>query len=272
MTDDKPNESDAGAARSDWKRLFLRGLALLLPTVLTILILVKAYHFVDEYVIRHVNGGIQQVLENVGFDEVFGPKDPEKAPQVPPNGQVGPWVGVPMRFFFYRVLGFLVSILFVCMAGLLIGTLVGRRVWHAIESRLMRFPVIRFVYPFIRQVTDFVFSERKLAYRSVVVVEYPRKGVWSVGFLTGAGFPSLQKAVPHELVSVFVPSSPTPMTGYLIFVRAEDISPLDITVDEAFRLVVSGGVIKPGDQRMFTRPGRQKRIESPTSQQTDENA
>ncbi len=271
MTDHKPNESGGEATRSEWKRLFLRGLALLLPTVLTILILVNAYHFVDEYVIRHVNGGIQQVLESAGFDEVFGPKDPEKAPQVPPNGQVGPWVGVPMRFFFYRVLGFLVSILFVCMAGLLIGTLVGRRAWHAIETRLMRFPVIRFVYPFIRQVTDFVFSERKVAYHSVVAVEYPRKGVWSVGFLTGPGFASLQKATPQDLVSVFVPSSPTPMTGYLVFVPAEDVIPLDITVDDAFRLVVSGGVIKPGNRRTLTRPARQKQVGSPAGPQTDEN-
>ena len=160
----------------------------------------------------------------------------------------------PVWWFFHRAFGFVVSILFVCAVGLLIGTLVGRRVWHAVESRLMRFPVIRFVYPFIRQVTDFVFSERRLAYRSVVAVEYPRKGLWSIGFLTGSVFPSLQKATPQKLVSVLMPTSPTPMTGYLLFVPEEDTIPLDITVDEAFRLVISGGVIRPGDRTVTIGP------------------
>ncbi|HUW56310.1 MAG TPA: DUF502 domain-containing protein [Planctomycetota bacterium] len=244
MTQHTPTENGSASVRGDWKRMFLRGLALLLPTVLTVLILVKAYQFIDTYLIQYVNSevyGIGALLKRVGFYEVFTPK------------MYSGWllrnlVITPIWWFFHYAFGFVLSMLFVCAVGLLIGTLVGRRAWHAVESRLMRFPVIRFVYPFIRQVTDFVFSERRLAFRSVVVVEYPRKGLWSIGFLTGTSFPSLQKAIPQRLVSVLVPTSPTPMTGYLVFVPEEDIIRLDITVDEAFRLVISGGVIRPSDR------------------------
>ena len=251
MTQEKSPESGSEPVHSDWKRMFLRGLALLLPTVLTVLILVKAYQFIDTYLIQYVNSeefGIRALLEHIDFYSVFEPDDYEKP-------LVKYLLITPVWWFFHHAFGFVLSILFVCAVGLLIGTLVGRRAWHAIESRLMRFPVIRFVYPFIRQLTDFVFSERRLAFRSVVAIEYPRKGLWSIGFLTGSGFPSLQKVTPRRLVSVLMPTSPTPMTGYLLFVPEEDVIPLDITVDEAFRLVISGGVIRPGDREIVvTRP------------------
>jgi uncharacterized membrane protein len=110
----------------------------------------------------------------------------------------------------------------------------------------MRFPIIRFIYPLFRQVTDFVFSERRLQFQTVVAIEYPRRGIWSIGFLTGHGFDAIERRVGQRLVSVFVPSSPTPMTGYLVFIPEEDVRPISITVEEAFRLVLSGGVIRPG--------------------------
>jgi uncharacterized membrane protein len=136
----------------------------------------------------------------------------------------------------------------------------------------MRFPIIRFIYPFIRQVTDFIFSERRVSFRTVVAVEYPRKGCWSIGFTTGKGLEAIEKRAGRELMSVFIPSSPTPMTGYVIFVSIEDAIVLDLTVDEAFRLVISGGVIKPEAYREFVQSAQGKRREihaMPSSAITD---
>jgi uncharacterized membrane protein len=226
------------------QRLFVRGLALLLPTVLTIFLLVKAYQFIDQTLIRYVNAGIHDVLTRVGFYEVFDPTAYS-------NWFVKNLLIIPVKWFFDTAFAFVLSILFIYAVGLFIGTLLGRRMWQAVESRLMRFPVIRFVYPFIRQVTDFIFSERDVSFRSVVAVEYPRKGVWSIGFTTGRGLAPIEKRAGRELVSVFIPSSPTPMTGYVVFTPAEEVVTLDMTVDEAFRLVISGGVIKPEEYRRF---------------------
>ena len=105
------------------------------------------------------------------------------------------------------------------------------------------------MYPYVKQVVDFFFSdERPIKFNRVVAVEYPRKGIWSVGFLTGDSLPSIQTKL-GESVTVFVPSSPTPFTGYTITIRREDIIELPLTVEEAIRFAVSGGVLVPDHQR-----------------------
>jgi uncharacterized membrane protein len=106
--------------------------------------------------------------------------------------------------------------------------------------------------------TDFVFSERKVHFRSVVAIEYPRKGTWTIGFLTGRGFEALEKKTTAGLVAVFVPSSPTPVTGWVVFVAEQDVIQLDITVDDALRLMISGGVILPGHQANAGEEGRKE--------------
>ena len=256
MTQDASSEQSREGHKIGRKRLFVRGLALLLPTVLTVLILVKAYQFIDEYFIRYVSAATRAGLRGLGFYEVF-------RPEAYTNAAVRILVITPVRWFFDYAFGFVLSVLFFYMVGLLIGTLLGRRVWHVLESRLMRFPVIRFVYPLVRQMTDFVFSERKVQFRSVVAIEYPRKGVWSIGFLTGRGFDALERRTRGPLVAVFIPSSPAPVTGWVVFVPEEDVVQLDISVDDALRLVVSGGVIMPGRAPDLAGPGVQGRIELP---------
>jgi uncharacterized membrane protein len=235
MTQDASKEKPAERPKTGKKRLFLRGLALLLPTVLTVLILVKAYQFVDENFIGFVSTRVRAVLTKVGFYDVSSP-EPE---------------------FFDHAFALVLCVLFFYVVGLLIGTLLGKRLWHGVESRLMRLPVIRSVYPMIRQMTDFVFSERKVQFRSVVAVEYPRKGMWTIGFLTGRGFEGLEKQTVQGLIAVFVPSSPMPVTGWVVFVPEQDVIQLNITVDEALRLMISGGVILPGQRAGAGEEGRE---------------
>ena len=227
------------AAGPTWKRLFFRGLALLLPTVVTAWLLVQAYVFVEGVLIYPVNAGIRALLKAVGFYRFFG------------AGIDYAWavkwlVVAPVRWFFENAFGIIISVLLLCVVGLAVGTFLGRRLWNVVEKRMDHVPLVRFVYPFVREVTDFVFTERKVAFHAVVLVQYPREGIWAVGFVTGQGFDALEKSVGKPLVSVFVPCSPTPMTGYLVFVPSEDVVALDISIDDAFRLIMSGGVIVPG--------------------------
>jgi uncharacterized membrane protein len=104
---------------------------------------------------------------------------------------------------------------------------------------------MRFIFPYVKQVTDFLFNERAVGSRQVVAVEYPRPGVLSIGFVTGRAFAAVEKRLGAESLVVFVPCSPTPMTGYIIFVRKDEVVYLPMSMEEALKTLASGGVIKP---------------------------
>jgi len=145
-----------------------------------------------------------------------------------------------------HVLGFLIAIILVYFTGFFLASFIGRTSWRATEGLLARIPLIRAVYSNVKQVTDFLLSERTVEFSTVVAVQYPRKGIWSLGLRTGAPLDSLQERVSDRLVTVFMPSSPTPFTGYVIQVPVEDVIDLNMTLDDALRFAISGGVIKPG--------------------------
>jgi uncharacterized membrane protein len=118
------------------------------------------------------------------------------------------------------------------------------------ESYVVRLPVLRKIYPGAKQVSEFFFSEGKVEFRRVVAVEFPRKGLWMVGFVTGRGLQGLCSRTGTELLSVFVPFTPAPITGYVVMVARDDAVELDISVDEAFQYVISAGVILPPAERV----------------------
>ena len=146
------------------------------------------------------------------------------------------------------LIGLFVAIIGVYIAGRLLGGFVGRRLYKRIEVFITRVPVFKQVYPYVKQIVDFLFSdEQPIKFNRVVAVEYPRKGIWSVGFLTGGSLKSVaESAGPSR--TIFIPSSPTPFTGYTITVQVEDIIEIPISVDEAIRFAVSGGVLVPDHQ------------------------
>jgi len=148
------------------------------------------------------------------------------------------------------VIGVVVSILLVISLGSLAGGFIGMRVLGSAERALHVIPIVRSVYPYTKQLVDFFLAERKLEFETVVAIQYPRPGVWSVAFVTSSGLRTLREATRRNLISVFVPSSPMPMTGYTIFVPADEVVPLPFSVDEALRVVVSGGVLIPPHERM----------------------
>jgi uncharacterized membrane protein len=116
---------------------------------------------------------------------------------------------------------------------------------------LGRLPVISSVYSSVKQVTDFFFSERSIEYSRVVAVEYPRRGIWSIGFVTSDSMLEITAAAGEPLVSILIPTSPMPVTGYTMSVPRSDVVDLDISIDQAFQFCVSCGVLVP-DQQVVT--------------------
>jgi uncharacterized membrane protein len=147
------------------------------------------------------------------------------------------------------LVGLVVSVLLVLTVGSFAGGLLGRTLLARGDRLLSRVPLVRSIYPYTKQLVDFFLAERSFEFDTAVAVPYPRKGLYSLGFVTSASFETLRRATGKNLITVFVPSSPMPMTGYAIFVPAEEVVPLPITVDEALRTIVSGGVLIPPQER-----------------------
>lgn len=151
--------------------------------------------------------------------------------------------GKELGGYLVNTISFFLTIFFIWTTGFLATHIFGRRLLLSIESILLKVPVLREIYLSVRKFIQF-FTQKK-AFRRVVLVEFPRKGVYSVGFITVEASGEIQEKTPSNVFSVFIPTTPNATTGFLIMVPSEDIIPLDIGVDEAIRLIISGGIIVP---------------------------
>jgi uncharacterized membrane protein len=115
---------------------------------------------------------------------------------------------------------------------------------------LVRMPIIRKIYPGAKQVSEFFFSDKAVEFSRVVAIEFPRKNMWMVGFVTGRGLREISERAGTELLSVFVPFSPAPITGYVVAVPRDEVLDLHITVDEALQYMISAGVVMPPAERV----------------------
>jgi len=212
---------------------FLRGLAVLLPTLLTIWILVWGYNVIQNNVSVHISRGLVWLIVRFQGQE-WGTE--ERLKEILVDGAAG------------SAIGFFIALLLACVVGALLASVVGRALWRIVEAFIMSTPILRGVYPYVKQVTDFVFTqeEQQAMFSRVVAVEYPRKGIWSIGFVTGSGLKRITESVQKEFLTVLIPNSPTPVTGYVIVVPKEQTIALEMTVEEAVRFAVSAGVIAPG--------------------------
>jgi len=228
----------------DFRRFFFRGLAAILPTVLTLALLVWVYSLIDQYFSRYINIAAQRAAYYIwGWCSDINLKDPEQA-----NALRDSVHAIWMRWHLSWV-GFVAAVISIYVFGRFLASFIGRALWHVTERTLVQLPIIKSVYPHIKQVTDFLLAERKMKYSRVVAVEYPRKGLWSIGLVTNRGMRTLDESVQGELLTVFIPSSPTPVTGYTITVRREDVVDLAISIDDALKFTISGGVILPPSQK-----------------------
>ena len=275
-------------AQTNFKRFFIRGLATLLPTVLTIVLLVKCFEFVQDHISKHITEGAIRVMVVIsdGFADVEYPRIDEATKQeyrvshhVPPEVALdaGSADYRDMRLWVLRdrwnklpnsLLGFGLAIILVYIVGRLLASFFGRKLWGLFERTVQQMPGFKQLYPYLKQVTEFLFGENKIEFSRVVLVQYPSKGIWSLGLVTGAGFRHLVDQRKQEFLTLFIPSSPTPVTGYVIHVSKTEVIDLPISIEEALRFTVSGGVIVPGHQEL---PTQMKELASETTR-TDPGA
>ncbi|MCC5824227.1 MAG: DUF502 domain-containing protein [Phycisphaerales bacterium] len=158
-------------------------------------------------------------------------------------------------YWILNLSGFIIAILLIYLAGLLLGNFFGRSIYNRVERLITSVPGFKQVYPHVKQVVDLILGEKKMAFSKVVLVEYPSKDIWTVGFLTGESIRAIDQSAGGRVASIFIPTSPTPFTGFTINVLTERIRPMDMTVEEALRFVITAGVLTPEGADKLPPPG-----------------
>lgn len=144
-------------------------------------------------------------------------------------------------------LGLILTLAIIFVIGALVANVAGRKFLSLGEGILEKIPLLRWFYFSSKQILEAIFISGQDSFRRAVLLEYPRKGIYSIGFITGESIGQLEDSVPDS-VTIFVPTTPNPTSGYLIIAPEEQTIPLAWSVDEAFRVIVSAGVIMPGDE------------------------
>jgi uncharacterized membrane protein len=152
-------------------------------------------------------------------------------------------------------LGLIIAVALLTLIGWVTAGFFGRLFLRISEGILRRMPVVRSIYAWVKQIFETVFHERASPFREVVLIEFPRKGLWRVGFITGRTPGSTQDIVPGGLVNVFLPGTPNAASGFLVLVPVTDIYRVDLTTEEALKLVVSGGIATPPPRIPPLEPG-----------------
>ena len=271
-----------------FRRAVLRGLAVVLPPLLTIVIFVWVGNTVAVYLLEPLEGVTRDVLvwatkdireENEldpveSGDQQLGMKEGVTYVQVGDGSFVPGKVyntvdeyrsvepmpttalGVYQRYVTIRWLKrqwvipifICVFVVLLYLLGRFLAAGVGNFFWSTFERGIARLPLVRNVYSSVKQVTDFMFSERDIEYTRVVAIEYPRKGIWSLGLVTGESLVDIYDAAGESVLSVLIPTSPMPVTGFTVTVKKSEAVDLNITVDQAFQFIVSCGVVIPPQQ------------------------
>jgi uncharacterized membrane protein len=259
--------ADSSKRNGGGMRFFLRGLGVILPSILTLWILMAAFRFVDGNIAAPINAGLRFAVAAVadGSDlEPFRPAPEAVQAEKTRAGRLrldasDPAVrsgviraNVTERWEARRHLDLAGLALATVAVSILVGSAggyIGRRLPAAFDSGMLSVPGIRSAYPALKQVVEFLLGseQQKLSFNRVLTIECPRPRIWSMGLVTGDAAREVRAAV-GDAVTVFVPSSPTPFTGWTVAVPREQVRELPITMDEALRYLVSVGVVVPGDK------------------------
>jgi uncharacterized membrane protein len=209
----KPEPLHPHPLRSRLRNLLFGGLLILAPAYLTVYVLVLLFRFMDGIFAPLIDKTLSTFLEE-------------------------PDIHIPG-------LGILLTLLVIFFLGWLSTRVVGRQMIDGVESFIRRVPVARSVYGATKGVLEAVSRDQADAFKRVVLVEYPRRGIYGIGFVTNG--PARWGQVPHddELIPVFVPTTPNPTSGYLLLVPQRELIECPITIEEGVRMVVSGGILPP---------------------------
>lgn len=196
---------------------FLTGLVVIAPVGLTIWLIWTVVGWVDGFVL----------------------------PLVPANFQPEPYIGINLRG-----VGVIFFLLFTVIIGWIAKGIIGRSMISFAESLVDRMPVVRSIYSGIKQISETVFAQSERTFDQACLVQYPRRGIWAVGFIstTAKGEVSQRAETGGKLLSIFIPTTPNPTSGFLLFFPEEDVIPLDMSVEDAAKLVISAGLVYPSDK------------------------
>jgi uncharacterized membrane protein len=201
-----------------WNRLsnyFLRGLITLLPLLVTIWLLFFMFSFLDG------------ILGNI----------------------IALFIGHPLPG-----LGFIITIGIIFLTGYFATHVFGAKIFQLGEQILFHVPIVKSIYTSAKQINDVLFIHKgSEEYRRACVVEYPRKGIYTVGFVTSDATEEIEKKVKGKLINIFIPNTPTPATGFLIMVPAQEVILLDMRTEAAFKYIVSGGVLQPKAEPLLSK-------------------
>ncbi len=206
---------DTPRLRTTLRRYFTTGLISLLPTVAVVYILL--------FVVGKLKRATDWLIDHLEMD-------------------LGPWTD-----FAFPVVFFFLSLSMVIVVGVISTTLVGRgasRVWQQIIRRI---PILRGVYGAVHQISTALTLRKKHVFKGVVLVQYPQTGLRQIGFVTDTGIKDLEK--DEELISIFLPSTPNPTTGFLFLTTPDHVTYLDISAEEALKMILSGGFLNPTHTR-----------------------
>jgi uncharacterized membrane protein len=252
-----------------YKRVFLRGLATVLPTVLTLWIVLATYAFVDVSIAGPISGSIKAQLvetprgnelvfgvwENLAFLRRATPAPPpaslsaaeqalhwqrelERIEALEPQRRADLRRELDLRF--PKWVGFVLAVVAVFVVGFFMASFLGSWLWGMGESWAVRIPLVKSIYPGAKQLVNFFFSDGGATFQAVVAVEFPRTGLWSIGFLTSENVGEVEAKAGERVRGVYLG---TPAAGQVVLARESEIVPVDMTVDEALKFLMSGGVI-----------------------------
>lgn len=142
-------------------------------------------------------------------------------------------------------LGLVLVLFVVLLTGVIVANFFGRKLVGFGERMLARIPLVRSIYYGVKQVMETMFSGTGKSFRKVVLIEYPRKGVWTLAFLTGEGMHAVCEATGKKIINVFVPTTPNPTSGFFLMLPEEDVMDLNINVDDGLKMIISAGVVVP---------------------------
>ena len=146
-------------------------------------------------------------------------------------------------------LGLLILVVTLILVGAATAGFFGR-LWARVSEQILgRMPVIRNIYGAVKQILETVLAQQSKAFREAVLVEYPRRGIWAIAFITGRTEGEVQNITEEECINIFLPTTPNPTSGFLLFVPKKDLVHLDMNVEEAIKMVISGGIVTPPDRR-----------------------
>ena len=145
-------------------------------------------------------------------------------------------------------LGLILVVLVVLVVGLLTRNFVGRKMIHLGEKIVDRIPLARVLYVGVKQLMEALILQKSKAFQKAALIEYPRRGIYVIAFITGESKGEIQQSTEKKMINVFVPTTPNPTSGFYILIPEDEITILNMSVEEAFKLIVSGGIVSPPEE------------------------